>query len=689
MTRERRTSERVKRSLRRDGEAAAGDASLPSEAAEKTDKAERAAESVPESLAEGDRDDTTADSKPESKAAETFEERRERLLAKARELPQCPGVYIFSDRKSRSVYIGKAINLRSRVTSYFRQNADDGRPLFPFIVRHTQDLTFLVTDSAKEALLLENSLIKQQQPRFNILLTDDKTYLSLKLTTHEDWPRLRLVRRAIKDKAQYFGPYTSASEARELHRFVKKRFGLRTCSNMEFRQRTRPCLEFQMGRCGAPCVDKQSAEDYAKIVEDVSLFLKGRNDTLVPRLEQRMREHAEKLEFETAARLRDEIRAVRSALEKRRVAQTGVFRNQDAFGIARVESTVVVRVLHVRHGNVSGSTDRKLRTELPDESVLNAFVMQFYSGGRPVPDEILLPFEIEDAELLAPLFEERGLKRVKIQIPQRGHRASLVAMAVKNAAAVLATESERQEAMQETLAALQDGLQLAKSPEIIECYDISTIQGAFTVASMVRFEHGEPRRDRFRTYKINNVEGQDDFASMREVLTRRFDPAKAKKIGPLPSLVVIDGGKGQLASAVQVIRGFGYSPEQLPVVGLAKARSKKERVSLERVYFPGRSEPVVLLQDSRELHLLARIRDAAHDHAIGYHRRLRRKKFLKSGLDEIPGVGPTRRKRLIKHFGNLKAVRAASLEELLAVDGVPESVARSVYEFFQEQSFPV
>jgi excinuclease ABC subunit C len=615
-----------------------------------------------------------------------WEIQRGKLLARAKELPTGPGVYTFLNDKEKPVYIGKAANLRSRVSSYFRRNADDGRPLFPFIITSTVTINFLITDSPKDALLLENNLIKEHKPRFNVMLTDDKTYLSLKISTHEKWPRLNLVRRATKDKARYFGPYASASEARDLARIVKKNFALRTCSNLEFKQRTRPCLEYQMGRCGAPCVDYQTEEEYSKIVEDVILFLKGKNDELLPRLEERMKEFSSKLQFEQAARVRDEIKAMKGLHERRNVARTGVFKNQDAFGVAQIGATTIVRVLHVRYGRISNSTVQKIETHLPQDIVLNAFLSQFYDGTRPIPEEILLPQDIEDRELLSQVLSEKCGRKVKFMVPKRGSRASLVAMAMKNAAAHLNTETERREALTKTLEALEDGLQLPNLPEIVECYDISTIQGHFTVASMVRFEHGEARRDRFRTYRINSVEGQDDFASMREVLSRRFDPAKVHRLGKLPNLVVIDGGKGQLGVAHSVISNLveSYPQGQMTVVGLAKARVKKASVTQERVFFPGRSTPVVMPQDSPELLFLARVRDAAHDHAINYHRELRRKKMLKSGLDEIPGVGPSRKKALLRHFGKLSDIKKANLETLEAAPGIPMKVAKAVFKFFQE-----
>lgn len=611
---------------------------------------------------------------------------RKKLLKRAKELPATPGVYLFLDGKKKPVYIGKATSLRSRVSSYFRKNADDGRPLFPFIVTSTVEINFLVTDSPREALLLENNLIKEHKPKFNVMLTDDKNYLSLKVSTQEKWPRLNFARRAVKDKARYFGPYSSASEARDLARIIKKHFALRTCTNHEFKQRTRPCLEYQMGRCGAPCVGLQTKEEYDEIVKDVILFLKGKNDELVPRLEARMKMLSEKMQYEQAARVRDELKAIKSIHEQRSVTRAGVFKNQDAFGISQIGPITVIRVLHVRYGRVSNSTTQKISTHLPQDLVLNAFVKQFYDGSRPIPEEILLPTDIEDRELLSQVFTEQCEHKIQFLVPQRGSRAALTAMAMKNAAAYLDTETERKEALTKTLEALEDGLQLPQFPKIIECYDISTIQGNFTVASMVRFENGEARRDRFRTYKINTVEGQDDFASMREVLSRRFDPAKVHRLGELPQLVVIDGGKGQLGVAHSVITNLveAYRGGQMTVVGLAKARNKKHKITQERVFFPGRESPVVLPQDSPELLFLARVRDAAHDHAINYHRDLRRKRFLKSGLDEIPGVGPGRKKSLLRHFGNLSEIRKADLETLEKAPGISARVAKAIYEFFQE-----
>lgn len=613
-----------------------------------------------------------------------WEERRESLLSRAHELPTEPGVYTFLDARHRPVYIGKAANLRSRVSSYFRPGADDGRPLFPYIVTSTIEIQVLVTASEKDALLLENNLIKQQKPRFNVMLTDDKTYLSIKLTTNEPWPRLLLVRRAKKDGGAYFGPFASASEAREVARIVKRHFQLRTCTNAEFRQRTRPCLEYQMGRCGAPCVDKQSAAEYQAIVDDVTLFLKGRKDDLIPRIEARMKDFAAKLQFEQAARARDELKALKALAEQGAVARSGVFKDQDAFGIARLDDAVVVRVLQARHGSVRDSSIHRISSPLPESLLLNDLLRQYYAEGRPVPDEVLLPFDVEDAELLSQVLSERSHKRVEVLVPQRGAKASLVAMAMKNAQVVFESASARQEVFQKTLRSLQDGLQLPQVPKIIECYDISTIQGHHTVASMVRFEDGEEKRDKFRRYRINSIEGQDDFGAMREVLSRRFDPKKALRLGQLPDLVVIDGGKGQLGVAESVLSDLcsAYGEGALSLVGLAKARVTKG--SQERVFFPMRETPVVLDQRSPELLLLTRIRDAAHDHALGYHRELRRKRFLRSGLEDIPGVGASRRKLLIKSFGSLRGLRMASREQIAAVPGIPESVASAIWDYLQD-----
>jgi excinuclease ABC subunit C len=604
---------------------------------------------------------------------------RDELIEKVSQLPTGPGVYELLDEKHKVIYVGKAKNLRSRVRSYLN-NPDDGRMFYPVLVRHMRDVSVTATHTDKEALLLENTLIKRHRPRFNIRLVDDKTFLSIEVTTDEPFPRARLVRRPRRGKGAVFGPYASASAVRETLRLIKRWFPLRTCSNAEMRNRTRPCIEHQMGRCGAPCVALQSAEEYAKVVDDVILFLKGKDDTLLPRLKERMGAFAAQLRYEDAARVRDQIAAIDSTLERQRVARSAGDRDQDIFGVATRNGAAVVYVLSVRDGKIVQNRAHTVRSPLEPPAVLNAFLGQYYSPERLPPLEVLLPFEVEDQEILAEILSERRMARVQVKASVRGDRAELLELALKNADLALETGTERHEATEAMLARIQAELALPRAPRTIECFDISTIQGSANVASMVRFEDGEPVKARYRKFKIKSFTGQDDFAAMREVLRRRLKRGLAE--GDLADLVVIDGGKGQLGQALAVASELGLGPERTSFVGLAKARAGEEGLrAFERVFLPERSDPVVLPPDSAEVKYLARIRDEAHRFAITFHRELRRKRAFKAGLDEVQGVGPKRRRELFDRFRNLKGLRAATVEELATV--VPREVAQRLFDFLR------
>lgn len=607
---------------------------------------------------------------------------REELFDKVAQFPLGPGVYEILDSQNKVIYVGKAKNLRSRVRSYLN-NPDDGRMFYPVLVSHLRDVNVVATHTDKEALILENTLIKRHKPRFNIRLTDDKTFLSIEITTDEPFPRARLVRRPRRGKGIVFGPYASASAVRETLRLIKRWFPLRTCSNAEMRNRTRPCIEHQMGRCGAPCVALQTDAEYAKVVDDVVLFLKGRDETLLPRLKERMATFAGALRYEDAARVRDQIRAIDQTLERQRVARSAGDRDQDIFGIANRHGAAVVYVVSIRDGKIVQNRAHTVRSALEPALVLNAFLGQYYTQERLPPLEVLLPLEVEDQEILAEILSERRMARVQVKASVRGDRAELLELARKNAELALETGTERHEATERMLEGIQRALELPRAPRTIECFDISTIQGFATVASMVRFEDGEPVKSRYRKFKIRSFTGQDDFAAMREVLRRRFKRAVAE--GDLADLVVIDGGKGQLSQAVLVAGELGVPAEKTTFVGLAKARAGEPGVrAFERVFRPGVDVPVVLPPDSSEVKYLARIRDEAHRFAITYHRELRRKHAFKAGLDEVPGVGPKRRRELFERFRNLKGMRAASVEELTTV--LPAEVARRLFDYLRSES---
>ena len=621
------------------------------------------------------------------------EDLRAALLEKVALFPQGPGVYTFQDAQGRVVYVGKAKSLRARVRSYLRDESDDGRLYYPFLLSALRDVGCVATQTEKEALLLENALIKRHRPRWNIKLNDDKSFLQILVTTGRSWPQARLVRvTARKKEGTVFGPYASARAVRETLRHVKRWFPLRTCSDAELRQRTRPCIEWDMGRCIAPCVGKCTPEEYDEVVQEVLLFLRGKDETLLPRLRERMQEHARALRFEQAARVRDQVRAIEKTLEVQRVAREGSL-DQDVFGLAAHGGLLVVLVIEVREGQVSEPRSYEVKTPLPEPAALNAFLGQYYASERYVPHEVLLPCEVEDQALLEEVLSERRGSQVRVAASVRGDRRGLLELARKNAALSLATGEEKARATDELLLGLQARLGLRRLPRRVECFDVSTIQGSFTVAAKVRFADGAPEPAGFRTYKVRTVEGQDDFAAMEEVVGRRI--RTGLEGGDLPDLIVIDGGPPQLARALAAAAAAGLPPQRTEIVGLAKARTPRLGVgpepevppdpdsAYERVHLPGVPAPVILEPAWLECRFLARVRDAAHRAAIRYHRELRRKSALRSGLEEVPGVGTKRRRQLLTRFGSLKGIREAPLEALVEV--VPLPVAQAIHDYLRRE----
>lgn len=593
-------------------------------------------------------------------------------------LPTSPGVYLFKDRTGEVIYVGKAKNLRARVRQYAR--GGDGRVQITFLLSQLADVEVLLTNSEKEALLLENTLIKQYWPRYNIRLKDDKSYWHVKVTAQESWPRLFLTRQVAKDGSKYLGPFHSSAAVQETLEIIRKVFPLRTCSDTVFRNRTRPCLEYQIKRCLGPCTLPVDPADYQRQLKGALLLLEGKNNELVSQLTTRMHEAAEALRFEDAARLRDQLRAIEQTGEKQQVA-TPLGNDQDIFGLYREGGVVEIEVLFVRGGKLVGNISYSFDdNEFPDEEVLSELLTQFYQGERFVPDEILLPTTIEDAAAREELLGERKSKKVIITCPQRGDKVRLVDMAQENARQSFIERRRGAEQKEKTLDHLRRALSLQNAPKRIECFDISNIQGNLAVGSMVVFDEGEPDKNRYRRFRIKTVEGADDFAMMYEVLTRRYHRALEEK--DLPDLLMVDGGKGQLGVAVEVFRELRIT--EVDVIGLAKMRTERDPFieevehSAERVFLPGRKNPVVLKPNSTALFLLQRVRDEAHRFAITYHRQLRAKERLSSPLDNIPGVGPSRRKALLRHFGSLKRVRMATIEELTQIPGITPTVAEAI-----------
>ena len=588
-------------------------------------------------------------------------------------LPDSPGVYIMKDAQGKIIYVGKAVILKNRVRQYFQSNKNHS-PKVRAMVAKIADFETILTGSEVEALILECNLIKKHRPRYNISLKDDKTYPYVKVSLAEDYPRVMITRRVLKDGSRYFGPYTNVGAVHESLKLLRRLFPMRTCKHMDV---DRPCLEYHIKRCIAPCTGQVDQAEYDAMVRSVCLFLEGRTETVEKELEERMNQAAAELKFELAARLRDQLKAVRRVAEKQNIV-TGSG-DQDAIGMARSELGVCVQIFFIRAGKMIGREHFLLggSEEEADEAVLTAFLKQYYHRAAFVPREVLLPYALAEQAVIEEWLTERKQAKVVLVCPQRGTKRDIVQMAANNAAKYLSDEAARlKEANAQTegaVAELGSYLGLKKQPYRMECFDISHIQGSETVASMVVFEGGIPKKSDYRRFKIRSTEGKpDDFLSMREVTTRRYG---GEEVENMPDLIIIDGGKGQLSSALAMIRGAGHF--DVPVVGLAK--------QFEYIFVEGSSDPVILPRHSQALYLVQRIRDEAHRFAITYHRKLRGKRNLVSVLDHVDGIGPTRRKALWAYFGSLAKIKAASVEELAMVEGMNHPAAQAVYNFFAAQ----
>ena len=627
-------------------------------------------------------------------------------------VPTEPGVYLFKDARAAVVYVGKAKNLRTRVRQYFRPGGDERFFVAAgFLGKAVVDIETIVVTSSKEALLLENHLIKKHQPKFNVKLRDDKQYLVLRLvdpkrpgdtgdtgdTEHkrELFPRVEVVRNIRDDNANYFGPYHSATSARETLRTLNRHFQLRTCTDHVLETRGRPCLQYQIKRCSGPCAIDVTAAAYAEQVEDVKMFLAGKNAELLTRLRGRMSVRAEREDFEVAAVLRDSIEAVERTLAKQHVVQDD-FVDQDVWGLHREADAVEVVVLFVRGGKLVGRRAfQQTDQELPDATVIAEHLQQYYATGTFIPDEIVVGVDLEDSEVLGDWLSSARGKRVKLVEPRRGTRARLVELADRNAAASATSRRSRDIDAEALLDKVAKRLALSRPPRRIECFDIAHIQGTETVASMVTFIDGVPARNLYRKFKIRSVDN-NDFAAMYEVLTRRFKRRNDADAKPgaeaswaAPDLLVIDGGKGQLAMAVAALTDLGVplgGETGLEVIGLAKERELEAGSAPDRIYRRTVKDSIPLRQNSPELYVLARIRDEAHRFANTFHRDRRGKAALRSELDTIPGIGATRRQRLLKHFGSVRAVRKATLEELAKAPGMTRRAAVQVSRYFADRA---
>ena len=579
-------------------------------------------------------------------------------------LPRAPGVYLFKDEKGKVVYVGKASDLRARVRSYLHPEADP-RAAAPHLAKRIADLDFIVTGNAKEALLLENTLIKRHHPRYNVRLRDDKAYLCIRVDLSHAWPRIHMVRRFRRDKALYFGPYSNAKAVRRTIRTLGALYPIRLCSDATLANRERPCLYHQLKRCCAPCVGLVNPDRYAEMVQGMLELLRGRTRGLLQDLRKKMREASDSLAFERAASLRDQIEALARTTQAQRV-QTPDGKDRDVVGLARRGEVATAALLHVRDGRLLSKRTLSFRTILPDGAVLERVLAAVYRPGRLVPPEILLPVLPDDTEGLRGRLEQARGAGIRLRVPLRGSGRALLELAMRNASeAVRAAQGDAtQRAL--LLEALRKRLGLDRVPHRIECFDISTISGSQTVGSRVVFSEGLPDKESYRRFRVRGVAGQDDFAALEEVLRRRFSGDDAP-----PDLVVVDGGAGQLARIRAVV------PEGVAAVGLAKARTRGGLRTLERVYLPGRRSPIPLPPDAPETYLMVRIRDEAHGFAIRYHRRLRLGRTVRSELDAIPGLGPKRRTVLLRVFGSAAGVRRAGREALEAA-GMPAPVVEAL-----------
>ncbi|MBX7256507.1 MAG: excinuclease ABC subunit UvrC [Candidatus Hydrogenedentes bacterium] len=589
-------------------------------------------------------------------------------------VPTSPGCYLMRDAEDRVLYVGKAANLRARVRSYI--NESDSRYTVKFLMRRVAHIDFLVTSNAKEALLLENSLIKEHKPRYNVRLKDDKSYVSVRVNVQHAYPRVTVTRNLRKDGSRYFGPYASASAVRDTMKQVQRIFPLRLCSDSVLTSRARPCLYYQMKQCSAPCVNLIDKESYREIVGQVLMMLEGRSAEVEKLMVERIQQHAEALEFEKAAQLRDRLFALRQTLERQRAVRVEGSADQDVWGFHTQGRYVELQALYFRGGKMNGGRSFSFnQRETPIEEVLSSFLYQYYSEMPEPPAEILIPLPLEDVDALTEVLSERRGSKVLVHWPQRGEKTALTDLASRNAAISFEEKRLADQANRDLLAQVKDKLSLRKEPNRIECFDISTIQGTMAVGSMVVFEGGTAAKNRYRHFAVKQVEGQDDFAMMREILLRRFK--RAIEESDLPDLVLIDGGKGQLGVATTVLKDLGI--EDLDAVGIAKSRALEDGGhSPERFFLPGRSNPVILPQNSPVVLYLARIRDEAHRFAITYHRKRRGKSTLATLLTNIPGVGPKKAKVLLNRLGSLAKVQSASVEDIAALPGFNAKLAESI-----------
>jgi excinuclease ABC subunit C len=595
-------------------------------------------------------------------------------------MPESPGVYLMRDAGGTILYVGKAINLRNRVRSYFQagQNLPEKTER---MVSRVADIDFFIAASEQEALVLESTLVKQYHPHFNVRLKDDKSFPYLKIDIKEEWPKLFITRRMEQDGGRYFGPFTSAWSVKQTLRVLQNIFPLRICSKATAHAARRPCLEYHMKRCLAPCAGAVSKGEYAQLIREVILFLEGKQDRVVKELNSKMKKAVEALDFEKAAMIRDQIQAINIVIEQQKIAAR-VRGEQDVIAFAQNRDEAFIQVFFVRNGRLTGRESYLLQgtQHEPPQSIMTGFIKQYYASSPHVPPLLVLQYPIEDSEVIREWLQSKRGGKVEIQAPRRGNKKQLVDTVAENARQglehikikELAAPRELDPALEE----VQKELGLKKLPERMEAYDISNIQGVSAVGSMVVFEKGKPKPAHYRRFKIKTVTGANDYAMMQEVLQRRFSHAgsgestKEDTWAIMPDLVLIDGGKGQLNAAIEAMKESG---SKVPVASLAKEN--------EEIYIPGRKEPIVLPKTSAGLQLLQRLRDEAHRFAVSYFTRVHQKKTFTSALDGIPGIGSRRKRALLRHFGSVPGIREASVEELVAATGMTQKQAAKVKEY--------
>ncbi len=593
---------------------------------------------------------------------------------KLKSIPQSTGVYLLKNEKGRSIYIGKAKNLRSRISSYLNEGEGVQRPQIVYLMQEAVDIDYFVTRNEREALVLENSLIKQKKPRYNIRLRDDKNYLSLRLDPRENYPRLSLTRRVLKDGAMYYGPFASADAIKKSKRLIHKIFPLRDCTDEKFRRHSaRPCLNYYMGLCLGPCAGKSGEEIYKDVVERTRMFLKGEKKQIIKLLKNSMEKASDEMRYEDAASYRDQIRLLEKNLDAQMFV-TPSTKDKDVVGFYREGQRVEFSILFFRGGSLVDRTTYSFKNALgEDNEILEEFLSQFYGGNRFVPKEIIVPLKVVSSRDISIWLSEKQGRKVRISTPERGEKVKEVELANRNSLESFQRKYSEELKEFSLLERIKASLHLNRLPVLIECFDISNTQGATAVASMVKFENAAPAKEGYRKFKINNVEGPNDYASMYEVLSRRL--SRAEQDGwELPDLILIDGGKGQLNIARQVINEIGYEGK-VDLVSIAKGRQEGES---DKIYIYGRKNPIMFSKNSEALFLLMRIRDEAHRFAITYHKKLRGKRALISELDGVPGIGAKRKKELIKHFGSISKIKKGSVDEIASVAGLNKKLAEEL-----------